>query len=367
VRECCASYCEDVAEQWGPAYFARHDGLPTLERVVRQLLDDSASEVRAAARDAFRALARSWPDRAKVIQAELDPRTVKLIQTTAKPDSGVTTARKRVKANVLNGGVVGPSGGGGHPATTASRDDDAAFFDPANNTNPPSSDHHPSGTVVPTPRGGGTRQEAAAAESHRKAAPTSTKTTTAQTSSQDDAAAAAAAKEATTSSSTAGLLPFGVGARVRVQRSKPGTVRFVGETSFSTGIWVGVELDAPDGKHDGAVRDRRYFECGAHRGLFVRPAHVAVLADVDAAAPELPAAARLACEHKRFLGELLDELQSQLAALRDFELKEIDRSVARDFAATAVAGPDPVRAILDAHGDRLAAILRDTAESDEAR
>ena len=32
-----------------------------------------------------------------------------------------------------------------------------------------------------------------------------------------------------------------------------GVVRYVGKTYFGTGIWIGIDLDSPSGKHDGAV------------------------------------------------------------------------------------------------------------------
>ncbi|RKP26918.1 hypothetical protein SYNPS1DRAFT_13474, partial [Syncephalis pseudoplumigaleata] len=66
---------------------------------------------------------------------------------------------------------------------------------------------------------------------------------------------------------------LGVGTRVLVQQN-PGTVQFVGQTSFATGRWVGVELDEPLGKNDGTVQGRRYFECQPNYGVFVRASQV---------------------------------------------------------------------------------------------
>ena len=64
-----------------------------------------------------------------------------------------------------------------------------------------------------------------------------------------------------------------VGSRVLVA-GKPGTVRFFGETQFGAGEWVGVELDAPDGKIDGKVNEVQYFTCAPNHGLFVRKIQV---------------------------------------------------------------------------------------------
>ncbi|KAJ8605214.1 hypothetical protein CTAYLR_000451 [Chrysophaeum taylorii] len=147
---------------------------------------------------------------------------------------------------------------------------------------------------------------------------------------------------------------FRAGDRVRVQRAKTATVRFVGETSFSTGLWVGVELDASDGKHDGLVAGRRYFDAPPHRGLFVRPAQCSLLGDDDTA--EVATASKLACEHKRFLGDLLDLLQRQLADLAKFEGLDLSRTTAADFSATARRAPHDIRRILDTHVSRLRAV-----------
>lgn len=48
-----------------------------------------------------------------------------------------------------------------------------------------------------------------------------------------------------------------IGNRVLVNGLKIGTLRYIGVVQFAQGIFCGVELDQPDGKHDGQVNDVR--------------------------------------------------------------------------------------------------------------
>ena len=47
-------------------------------------------------------------------------------------------------------------------------------------------------------------------------------------------------------------------------------MKFIGETQFATGQWVGIALDKPEGKNDGTVNGVQYFGCKDLHGLFVK-------------------------------------------------------------------------------------------------
>lgn len=55
-----------------------------------------------------------------------------------------------------------------------------------------------------------------------------------------------------------------------------GFIRFIGEMKGQRGIWYGVELDEPRGRHNGCYANREYFRCekGPNHGLFVRKAFI---------------------------------------------------------------------------------------------
>jgi hypothetical protein len=44
----------------------------------------------------------------------------------------------------------------------------------------------------------------------------------------------------------------------------------MGQTSFADGEWIGIKLDAPNGKNDGSVQAVRYFDAKPLHGIFVR-------------------------------------------------------------------------------------------------
>ncbi|KAI1118045.1 dynactin [Nemania sp. NC0429] len=79
-----------------------------------------------------------------------------------------------------------------------------------------------------------------------------------------------------------------IGQYILLSDGRNATVRFVGQTHFAVGDWVGVELEDDSGKNDGAVQGERYFDCLPGRGMFVRPTTITIL---QAAPPPPPKAA----------------------------------------------------------------------------
>lgn len=63
---------------------------------------------------------------------------------------------------------------------------------------------------------------------------------------------------------------FIIGQRVWVGGVRPGQIAYIGETHFAPGEWAGVVLDEPNGKNDGCVSGKRYFQCEPKRGIFSR-------------------------------------------------------------------------------------------------
>lgn len=62
-----------------------------------------------------------------------------------------------------------------------------------------------------------------------------------------------------------------------------GLVKYAGTADFADGVWIGIALDEPQGKHDGSVQGRRYFECAPGHGLFLRPQAVTLVEDEEPA------------------------------------------------------------------------------------
>ncbi|VDN01005.1 unnamed protein product [Thelazia callipaeda] len=55
-----------------------------------------------------------------------------------------------------------------------------------------------------------------------------------------------------------------------------GVVEFCGKTEFADGVWIGINLDGPNGKNDGSVRGVRYFECEPNHGIFMKASQVRI-------------------------------------------------------------------------------------------
>ena len=61
-----------------------------------------------------------------------------------------------------------------------------------------------------------------------------------------------------------------------VHNKEMGVVRYVGRVDFAPGIWVGLEMRNPVGRHDGFVEGKRYFTARSSHGVIMRPKKISV-------------------------------------------------------------------------------------------
>lgn len=73
---------------------------------------------------------------------------------------------------------------------------------------------------------------------------------------------------------------------VELKDGRTATVQYVGRTEFAAGDWVGVVLEDATGKNDGSVQGRRYFDCQAGHGMFIRPETARVIDDEPTPKPK---------------------------------------------------------------------------------
>ncbi|KAF9762613.1 Tubulin-specific chaperone E [Nosema granulosis] len=61
-----------------------------------------------------------------------------------------------------------------------------------------------------------------------------------------------------------------VGERIKTKEGMIATIKYIGNIDDKEGLWVGLELDSPKGKHNGSLNGKMYFECPDKHGIFVR-------------------------------------------------------------------------------------------------
>jgi len=116
-----------------------------------------------------------------------------------------------------------------------------------------------------------------------------------------------------------------VGARVMVSFKKKrleGIVRHAGPAEFTNGNVVGVELNQAEGMNDGTVKDKRYFDCPAGHGIFIRPSAVEVIPGTGTTTP--------ITSRERSNDLSVRELQERLAELERQE-QEQSTETAQEF------------------------------------
>ncbi|UJR09199.1 hypothetical protein I4U23_013447 [Adineta vaga] len=65
-----------------------------------------------------------------------------------------------------------------------------------------------------------------------------------------------------------------IGDHVVIRGTKYGILKYIGKIHINEGIWCGIKLDGPLGKHNGKIEGVRYFRCQHRFGIFAPLRHV---------------------------------------------------------------------------------------------
>ncbi|WUR03553.1 restin [Vairimorpha necatrix] len=61
-----------------------------------------------------------------------------------------------------------------------------------------------------------------------------------------------------------------IGKKINLFKDCIATVKYIGNLEGEEGIWIGLELNQPIGKHDGVHKEKRYFTCEEKCGIFMK-------------------------------------------------------------------------------------------------
>jgi len=312
LREFCAKYILLALGNWGKAFLSKDK--EDLAETIKKMLSDASPNVRTHARGAFFEYQAVFPEEGDELMRRLDSRTQKFLGQFQAEGGSVSGSLGK------SAGRSAPKSFSVAPGAAEKRAPPPA---PAARTGltPTASSKNSASGGSPRMLGSSDKRSPQAAKS-AAAAPQPELLASFEEGNEDEPS-----------------LPA-VGSQVRADVREGtfiGRVRFAGETAFASGVWLGLELDSPDGKNDGAVGGQRYFNCAKNYGLFVRPNQVSAHSGGDPLPPPPPSASSrsgssasggsdwqgmgnaLLLEHKKHIDAVLSQLREEMELLADFE------------------------------------------------
>ena len=132
---------------------------------------------------------------------------------------------------------------------------------------------------------------------------------------------------------------YQVGQVIQVSDGQLATIRYVGQTGFAAGEWIGVELEDPNGKNDGSVKGERYFDCEMGKGMFLRETAITAIIE-QAAVPKIAAlsmkATRPSSTVSSGLGRRISSVQDSAVSKRMTMNAASPSPAARDFRPSSL-------------------------------